>query len=77
MHRHCCVPGCKINYWSELKSTSFRSVPTFPKNNKFKSKWLAALPREDWSTSKESLVCSSRLRISKILTSETLFLECH
>nr|CAI5817938.1 unnamed protein product [Callosobruchus analis] len=42
MPRHCCVPGCKINYCSEVKSTSYRSVFRFPKNEELKSKWLAA-----------------------------------
>nr|CAI5818589.1 unnamed protein product [Callosobruchus analis]CAI5860370.1 unnamed protein product [Callosobruchus analis] len=69
MPRHRCVPGCKINYSSELKSTSYRSVFRFPKNEELKSKWLAAIPR------KELVVCSSHFRISEILTTETFLLD--
>nr|CAI5833418.1 unnamed protein product [Callosobruchus analis] len=46
MPRHCCVPGCKINYSSELRSISYRSVFRFPKKEVLKSKWLAAIPRK-------------------------------
>nr|CAI5843172.1 unnamed protein product [Callosobruchus analis] len=75
MPRHCCVPGCKINYCSELKSTSYTSVFRFPKNEELKSKWLAAIARKSWSPSKESVVCSSHFRITEILTTETFLLD--
>nr|CAI5845660.1 unnamed protein product [Callosobruchus analis] len=75
MPRHCCVPGCKINYCSELKSTSYRPVFRFPKNEELKSKRLAAVPRKNWPLSKESVVCSLHLGISEILTTETFLLD--
>nr|CAI5849140.1 unnamed protein product [Callosobruchus analis] len=52
MARNCCVPGCKINYCFELKSTSYRSIFSFPKDEEIKSKWLAAIQRKVCSTSK-------------------------
>nr|CAI5870481.1 unnamed protein product [Callosobruchus analis] len=48
MPRNCCVPGCKINYYSELKSESYRPAYRFSKNEEIKSKWLAAISRIDW-----------------------------
>nr|CAI5847045.1 unnamed protein product [Callosobruchus analis] len=45
MPRQCCVLGCKINYCSELKSTSYRSVFRFPKKEELRSKWLASISR--------------------------------
>nr|CAI5869073.1 unnamed protein product [Callosobruchus analis] len=72
--RRCCVPGCKINYCSELKSTSYRFVFRFLKNEVLKSKWLEAIPRKGWSPSKDSVACSPHFRISEILTTETFLL---
>nr|CAI5867122.1 unnamed protein product [Callosobruchus analis] len=51
MPRHYCVPGCQLNYCSELKSPSYRSIFRFPKNEELKSKWLAAVRRKNWSPS--------------------------
>nr|CAI5867751.1 unnamed protein product [Callosobruchus analis] len=75
MPRHCCVPGCKTNCCSELKSTSYRSVFGYPKNEGLKSKWLTATSRKNWSLSKESFVCSSHFCICEIVTAETVLLD--
>nr|CAI5858587.1 unnamed protein product [Callosobruchus analis] len=56
MPRHCCVPGCEINYCSELKSVSYRSVFGFPKNEELKSKGLIEVPKKNWSHSKNQLL---------------------
>nr|CAI5819885.1 unnamed protein product [Callosobruchus analis]CAI5870438.1 unnamed protein product [Callosobruchus analis] len=75
MPRHCCVPGCKIKYCSELKSTSYRSVFRFPKNDELKSKWLAAIPGKNWFPSKEAVICGSHFGISEILTAKAQFFK--
>nr|CAI5833436.1 unnamed protein product [Callosobruchus analis] len=75
MPRHCCVPGCKINYCFELKSSPYISVSRSSKNEELKSKWLAAIPRKSWSPSKESVNCSSHFRIYEILTAEAVLLD--
>ncbi|CAH1994424.1 unnamed protein product [Acanthoscelides obtectus] len=38
MPKRCCVPGCKGNYEAELRSTPYRSVFRFPKNEELKKK---------------------------------------
>nr|CAI5838543.1 unnamed protein product [Callosobruchus analis] len=75
MPRHCCVPGCKMNYCYELKSTSYRYVFIFLKNEELKSRWLAAIARKNWSPFEELVVCSSHILISEILTTETFLLD--
>lgn len=58
MPRSCCVPGCKSNYSSTLKTGGqLVSAFTFPKDEILKAKWLAAIPRNDWAPSQYSVVC--------------------
>ncbi|XP_076686203.1 uncharacterized protein LOC143378372 [Andrena cerasifolii] len=58
MPRRCCVPGCKGNYDSTLKSDNYISVFLFPKNEELQKKWVAAIPRKQWTPTKYSAVCS-------------------
>lgn len=59
MPKTCCVPGCKSNYNSTLKAGgSMVSTFGFPKDGILKGKWLKAIPRDNWSPSKYSVVCS-------------------
>lgn len=58
MPRRCCIPGCKGNYDSTLKSNNYASVFLFPKNEELRKKWLAAIPRKNWTPTKYSAVCS-------------------
>ncbi|CAH1986762.1 unnamed protein product [Acanthoscelides obtectus] len=37
MPKRCCVPGCKVNYEAELRSTPYRSMFRFPKNEELKT----------------------------------------
>ncbi|CAH1980476.1 unnamed protein product [Acanthoscelides obtectus] len=75
MPKRCCVPGCKGNYEAELRSTPYRSVFRFPKNGEFKSKWLASIPRKDWSPSKDSVVCDAHFQQAEIVRTETYVLQ--
>ncbi|XP_043251504.1 uncharacterized protein LOC122396851 [Colletes gigas] len=58
MPRRCCVPGCKGNYSSTLKSDNYISVFLFPKDEELRKKWIAAIPRKHWTPTKYSAVCS-------------------
>ncbi|CAH2011665.1 unnamed protein product [Acanthoscelides obtectus] len=75
MPKRCCVPGCKGNYEAELRSTPYRSVFRFPKNEELKSKWLASIPRKDWSPSKDSVVCDAHFQQAEIVRTETYVLQ--
>lgn len=71
MPRNCCVPECKSNYNSTLKCNgSYVSVFLFPKDDILRQKWIAAIPRKNWTPSKNSVVCSKHFRTSEIVRYE-------
>lgn len=70
MPRHCCVPGCKSNYASTLKSEPARSTFSFPKDRELQNIWLRAIHREEYTLTKYSTVCSLHFEQSEITTTE-------
>ena len=56
MPHTCCVPRCNSGYRSctDTNYAMFR----FPKNPDMKQKWLRAIPRENWTISATTRVCS-------------------
>lgn len=58
MPRKCSVPGCKSNYDSECRITKTTITTfSFPKDDTLRNKWLRAIPRENWTPSKATVVC--------------------
>lgn len=70
MPRKCCVPNCKSNYKSN-QSVGSISTFSFPKDEQLKKQWLRVIPRQDWSPTKYSAVCSLHFRNHEILKFET------
>ncbi|XP_076299890.1 uncharacterized protein LOC143218546 [Lasioglossum baleicum] len=58
MPRCCCVPNCKGNYDSTLKANNYISIFKFTKDEQLRKKWMAAIPRKNWTPIKYSAVCS-------------------
>lgn len=72
MPRVWCVPSCKANYNSTLKSQqSYMSVFTFPKDENLRQKWIKSIPRKNWTPSKYSAVCMKHFRDSDIISYES------
>ncbi|XP_069704837.1 uncharacterized protein [Periplaneta americana] len=58
MPRRCCVPGCRSNYDSTLKSSGkYVSAFSFPKDENRRQAWIHAISRKDWTPSPSSTVC--------------------
>jgi hypothetical protein len=75
MPKTCCIPGCKSNYNSTLKAGK-PQVSTFslPKNEVLRGKWLKAIPRNNWSPTKYSVVCGLHFPESDIIREDKLLL---
>uniref|UniRef100_A0A6P7H022 Uncharacterized protein LOC114348618 n=1 Tax=Diabrotica virgifera virgifera TaxID=50390 RepID=A0A6P7H022_DIAVI len=58
MPRHCCVPGCKTNYASTLKTKQAESTFSFPKDPQRRYTWLRSIHREGYIISKSSVYAS-------------------
>lgn len=69
MPRKCCVPGCKSNYASTLREEKSRCVTTFafPKNEKQRTEWIRAIPRDKWIPSSSAVVCCKHFNDSDII----------
>ena len=55
MVKSCCAFGCTNRYYKGTKLSFYR----FPADRERRSKWVAALKREDWQPSEQSWVCSA------------------
>ena len=55
MVKSCCAFGCTNRYHKGTKLSFYR----FPADRERRSKWIAALKREDWQPSEHSWVCSA------------------
>lgn len=81
MPRRCCVPECKSNYDSSLKSDKPRSSFSFPKEHDLRKKWLNAISREDWKPTPYSSVCSLHfqddhvVRFAKFLAPDGILID--
>jgi len=77
MPRHCCIPGCKANYATTLKENNNAVVSTFifPKEKEKLHKWLKAIPRENWTPTKSSVVCAKHFCDSEIIRYEEFSLS--
>ena len=63
MPNKCCVPGCKGNYTSEYKVHVF----SFPLDRDLCRKWIAAIPRVDFTPTKYTKVCESHFHKDHIV----------
>ncbi|XP_044766292.1 uncharacterized protein LOC123322410 [Coccinella septempunctata] len=64
MPRRCCVTGCKSNYDSQNR---YVSVFKFPKDPNLKIKWVASIPRKNWTPSQNSVVCSLHFQECEVI----------
>ena len=52
----CCVPGCNSGYKS-CKNVEKPALYRFPKDSSLRDKWVAAIPRKDWTVCEYHRVC--------------------
>ncbi|XP_068909756.1 RE1-silencing transcription factor B-like [Tenebrio molitor] len=57
MPRKCIVIGCKSNYDSTLKTSNHVTTFSFPKDENRRKLWISAIPRKNWTPSKNAVVC--------------------
>nr|CAI5820906.1 unnamed protein product [Callosobruchus analis] len=57
MPRLCCVPRCKSNYKSTLKMEALQTTFSFPKKANLGMRWLKAIHRDNYTVTKNSVVC--------------------
>nr|CAI5852053.1 unnamed protein product [Callosobruchus analis] len=57
MPRLCCVPRCKSNYKSTLKMEALQTTFSFPKEANLRMRWLKAIHRDNYTVTKNSVVC--------------------
>ena len=43
----CCVPGCKSNYLTAIRTEGYISVYHFPENEEERNRWISAVPRSN------------------------------
>nr|CAI5862603.1 unnamed protein product [Callosobruchus analis] len=56
MPRLCCVPRCKSNYKGTLKMEALQTF-SFPKEANLRMRWLKAIHRDNYTVTKNSVVC--------------------
>jgi hypothetical protein len=58
MPDRCCVPGCRGNYDATKECVEQKvSVFKFPDDPELRAKWLRMIPRQDYSITKNTVVC--------------------
>lgn len=57
MPRTCCVPGCKSNYRSSIKTEGPVTTYVFPSDAKLKKKWIRAIHRDAFEPNDKTVVC--------------------
>lgn len=71
MPRHCCVPACKSNYASSLKSEKPQTTFSFPKDKSIQDLWLRKIHREDYTVTKCSAICARHFNPEDVERTET------
>jgi hypothetical protein len=64
----CVVPGCKSGYGTKSKFPPGVSKHHFPKDKASRDSWQKAIPREDWTPTDSSVICSLHFEESDFLT---------
>lgn len=69
MPRSCCVPGCKINYYScATKGSVFR----FPRDEQRRQQWIKAIHRKDFTPTPNTVVCEKHFEKRFIITKDSI-----
>jgi len=71
MAKRRCVPGCKSNYGTVTEYSTFK----FPTCQELKSRWVAAIHRENFSPSQYLVVCSRHFQPEDLIDNEMKYNE--
>ncbi len=63
----CCAPGCKTGYQSEKSRNPSVSLHKFPKDQALVKLWLRKIPREGFTPTSSSRICSLHFRDSDFI----------
>ena len=67
MVNKCCVPKCKSNYKTSIAKEGLIKCFRFPKEDNLRRSWLLAIPRENLTITKHTVICIKHFNESDII----------
>ena len=72
--QRCCMPGCKVNSKKCATFISFHSLPSRPKDARWRDQLVKIINRTDMKNMKKALICSIHFDENCIVTSKNILI---